>query len=347
MNAEEGLKIVPMTAAYYYLLNPRDWTFKFFIEGNNLRAELDRNYVATLLRNAACSCGFGAKGRRGLMGRDGSDGDQGPAEKFWLADIETNDLTFEADVPAPLDTPISIRLIQNNQEFAEIIYGLDGSVAITEHDGFENGITSTAIVLDGEKLSGVITATKPWEGSWYVKARQVGPIGWAGEDGETFIEIAEEASPHIRSNKMITDLRNNAYDIFFTTNYSIDDLPSPHLRPHSIDLTSYESGWRLLTWAKYGALEPTIAQGKSIRTWEFDSKTIDKTDLALPDWTPDPSCLKPDADNIVPESVEFGWWSDESGIGEIIKQPEELLPEKCCQEDFFFCPLLGPCPPSE
>jgi len=199
--------------------------------------------------------------------------------------------------------------------------------------------------LSDDVLTGSIEAENDWVGIWRVKARQTGPDGRVGSDGESFVGIVEELVNNVESNQTITGLRNNGYSIHFTTNYDIGDLPVPHLRPHNLNTLSYENQWRLLTWAQYSAVEPTVSQSKSIWKWQFGQSEYDISELLLPNWIPDSTCMKPNYEDFKPNRVDFEWWDNDSGIGNIIKQ-DAVMPHRCCQEDFFFCPNLSPCPPS-
>ncbi len=328
---------------YYYLFKAYvGRLFLFTVEGQNVRIELNRAALGHILKNSACQ---GATGKGGIQGLVGDNGISGSNETTYTPQIDGYQLSIAVPIQTPLTTEVSFRLL-NGDRFIEIWYDVgSGTSSIIQST---ETITSHTISIDDGEFTATINIDGDWGDGWTAKIRQRGPFGRDGVNGDSFITISETDLYAFKATEFIASLRGAVDGSLFYIRQSVDELPTAHLRPGSQSVqvgcdvafnTSETSAGDPSTL--FGAVEPSIDSSKGIRRWVFDSQTlaaINLTDLDLPTWIPDPSCFR--------AGVDFNWWQQFDGtVNEVDPGVIETEPleEKCCQEDFFFCPNIGPC----
>ena len=322
-----SFKIYQNQDAYYYLLLPQGRMFKFSSENNDVRVELDRSVLTNLLQYAACP---GAVGARGLDGDNGEDGAPGPIEKLLRVVVDGATLSFNASVDVVIDTAISIRLLYDRVQKIEIWYDIGSKQhqIVSNNSGYT--LEGVSINYDGT-LSVSIRSSDSWGIGWTAKARQRGPDGRGGIDGNPFIVVSSIVA-ELTSRGALISLRNVG-DNLRTMNRGIDpeNLPIAHLRPYQSSGLCNEMTFAT-TSDKYAAVAPSLDYSKPIWRWALDAPGHDFGALNTPVWTPDPSCGS---------GAVFNWWDGLNERPNIVEAAH--IPEKCCQEDFFFCPSLGSC----
>lgn len=320
--------------AYYYLLKPSGRMFLPSVEGNSVRLELNRAAATNLLMGSGCP---GLTGVDGLRGQVGETGLPGPKEPVWTPKISGTTLTVTARVPTPLDTEISLRLY-NGTEFIEIWYKDGESTVIST----TRELVSYDLSIDGEDFSATVVSATPWGTGWTAKARQRGPKGPSGDDGISYIVINESALYGVVSTECVVSLRKAGDANMFYVRQGLSDLAVAHIRPYGgvqvdtcnvmVSTVQAASG---TTNDKFVAAEPAIDSNKQLRRWEFSPKDYEVISLKLPEWIPDPSCIN---------GVDYEWYEQFYHTADQVpvdfnRAPN--LPERCCQEDFYFCPNLN------
>ncbi|MDP6585053.1 MAG: hypothetical protein QF535_10370, partial [Anaerolineales bacterium] len=330
-------KLIDNEDAYYYMLQSSTGRlFLFTVEGQNVRIELNRNVLSNLFLSTACP---GTKGTQGVAGADGDDGLAGPNESVYTPQVDGAELSITVEVATPLDTEVSFRLF-NGTKFIEIWYDIASETSTIKQSS--ETILSHVLSIEDGMFSAVVVIDDDWGDGWTAKVRQRGPTGRDGDDGEPFIEITENSLYALKATEFIASISNSNANLSYIRQ-TVADLPAAHLRPHNFTqasceivtlVSSDESGPSIII----GAVEPSIDSNKLIRRWVFEPVTIALSDPDLPVWVPDPSCVT---------RVEFNWWEQFEDTDDEcpVKFVEaDALAEKCCQEDFFFCPNIGPCP---
>lgn len=318
--------------AYWLYLKSQFNDFIFNINNNAINIEINRNKIVDRLLRSACQ---GKKGLKGEKGSEGEPGIAGSLEDIISVSIDNNILEFESQVSTEIDTAISIRLIQDNINLVEILYDFESdNIVYNVSNLFGKNIdVDNSIVKLDELLYVKIILDSNWEGEWIAKARQRGPKGRKGIDGDPFIKIKNFAykDPNLRSTSVISTIRNVGYSLISSTNNNITDWPISKLRAHQDSINDFEhvSDVNDIIMA---SVRPSTSN-KSIFRWVFDKELPAVNELDLPTWVPDPSCYTGD------QVYSFRWMDNiESNECELkIKVPSQI-PNKCCQEDFFFCP---------
>ncbi len=333
---------------YWWFLRSRDGRMRFSVEGDDcLRAEVNRPYVLNQISMDPCE---GNKGLVGNRGEEGAPGIPGPLEPFLSVQVNGNLLTFEAKVEVPLETPISIRFFQEGAQLLEIKHNIfTGENTFISEDSFDGFLdaNNTEVSFEAGTLAVSAALNTEWGSGWQAKARQEGPKGRPGEDGDPFIGLTDFtiADPAMRSNYAVGTMRNEDRNLFIAIDRAIINFPVDSLIRHPSSSIEYESDFTenvLNKLVRFGAAQPTLSNSKSIWRWEFEPIFPEQDELDLPDWTPDPSCLRE-------ITVKMKWWEEvDEETFEVCEQPKitiaDPIPKKCCQEDFFFCPNIGDCP---
>jgi len=329
-----NFKLIDAPLSYYYMIDTGSPSVILTnVENNNIRMEINRHALATLLQCSVCP---GGKGKKGLDGRAGVDGLPGPKEIDFIVDVKSNVLSISAPVQTPLDTNISLRLFKNGEKKSEIY--------VEPNSGDWEVISSDIEINDDSKIAhhnGILEATiytsDEWGDGWFARARQIGPKGRDGVNGDNFISLQESDLYGLKSVEAIVSLRRSKDRNLFYVKQSIGDMPVSSLRPHSsrsgdtareIDLTGRHN-------SKFVAVEPAIDNNKKLNRWEMSAELGTQAPVSLPEWVPNCSCT---ADVFYDWSSQFEGTTNEVPI-EFENQPS--LPVKCCQEDFYFCPNLG------
>lgn len=316
-----SFKLYPNDSAYFYLLRCANRLFEFAVEGADLRIELNRNVTANLLLSAACS---GPRGLPGPIGDSGDDGDPGPSETLLVPDIAESTISIRTILLTPLETDISVRLYRRTgSDNIELHYNLQtGNTTVV---AATRQISTQISVVDGY-IDFTAVSSAPWESDWLIKIRQRGPDGWSGTDGINFIGIASANVYALRASNVIAGLRNSGENLYFIRE-DIGNIAASRLRPCGDDLCGpiYSDNDILVSTG------PGLDNNKSLLRWQWEGrKNTTNTDLNLPVWSPDPSCVN---------WGSFEWWkSTDCSADFVVADP---LPTQCCQEDFFFCPNLS------
>ena len=311
-----NFKIFNNTNVYYYLLNSSGKAFAINIESSDIRIELNRAALAYALMRFICP---GGKGLVGPTGINGTDGLPGAMEHSFIPQIDGNKLSLAIKVEAPIDTLISFRLYKSNY-YVEILYNI-----FTKQ--WEINTSSQHILLEYSSITyvdgifnAVITTEENWGDGWLAKIRQVGPDGWVGNDGNSFIEINKYDIYGPTIQQYIATLRNINDDLYYVSE-KLGDGPTARLRPTASGIyTSIDT---------VAAVEPSVDSNKGIRKWVF-SATITSNNIDLPIWVPNPACV----------DVDFPWYQSVNNLATTFVESEHLK-RQCCQEEFFFCPNLG------
>lgn len=313
-----GPKLISSPNAYWYLLNSPH-TLNVNVNGDVIDIDIDTNKIIKQLhRTTYC---HGQKGKTGAVGSQGEDGTPAPSEEYLIPIIKEQVMIIETEVLTPLDTPISTRIYYEFQLKAEIRYDLNNVVSFNYYNQSE--------ILDEDKTTviftnGVLKAElykkdgKNWEKNWKYKARQVGPTGSPGIDGNKFLQAIDNnvADTSIRNDRSVRIIRKNGRDdIIYIIAAMGEVTPVAHLRINN-DVSFIQIPQTLRNeeaneyWA---AVEPT-ADAKNICRWRLLSDNIKADDLTLPEWTP----LKVNG---------YGGWTGTELVNDV----------PCCQENLFIC----------
>lgn len=309
---------------------------------HQLRVEIDKGRLyQKLVRN----CCVGPKGSQGEKGDRGTDGTPAALEEFQLpSSVEDNIFSWNTIVNTPIDTPISLRIFRQDDIIVEVVFPLDGTspMILINDENIEIEVSSADVDFSptSNRFSGSLTVIAGGDDidSWRFKARQKGPKGAAGSSGKAFLEVIEQIldDPSIRSTEAIISMRKASNgDIIFLTNTLFDEIPVSNLS--AIDGDSILD---ILT-DKFTSVQATIREAKSIGFFQFAPAEFVPPILDIPLWTPTADCVQARRWS----QYRFDWYdrSDPTYLFSITPTPKP--PEKCCQEDFFFCPNVGdnPC----
>lgn len=319
---------------YFYYFNSSDDLIKFIPEGvDKLRIEVDKS---VLYNKIARFCCIGPKGLKGDKGEAGRDGLPAAKEKKLSPTISTDNIvTFKATVETPIDTPISVRFFNSDdEELIEILIQLEGDYIVNVSD-IDIEETSLDITYGNNVVKGSIKFLSDIPNGLYYKARQQGPKGKKGKDGTGFIELVEQiyGDSFVQSTEAIVAIRKSGVSNNIT--FTKKTLFPKNVVASLTGVTSLPIG--KLTEAEYLGLQVTTDDCKDIGIYKFNEPKLDIPDLNLPSWTPACNCTDVFRYNI----QRFDWQlSVAGGIPFNIIQ-EGPPPEDCCQEDFYFCPNLG------
>jgi hypothetical protein len=335
---------------YFFYFQSSDGLIKFQPEENSvLRMEIDRQRLYALLIRKCC---IGPKGIQGPQGKKGLDGKKAANEVFRVPIIDGGILSLTVKVATPIDTPISLRIFnQNKTQVAEFLVHLDGSdLEFALVEGLTIEETGLSVVYD--RTTAMLSASIPFVTTadmslWRYKARQRGKTGMAGEDGKDYLEVVDRLIEDnaIESTSALVSLRRAGTtdlralsadmhtDICVSKISAIEGsmLPAEHLS------------------AMYVASEITTRDCKSLGRFDMKKVFTDEVDafeipkLDLPSWIPPHGCGQRGRWN----NYRYNWWdylgADLKYIFKITPTPKP--PEKCCDQEFWFCPNVGdnPC----
>lgn len=333
---------------YYFYFNSSDDLIKFKPEGSSiLRIEVDEaRLYQRLLRN----CCIGPKGMAGERGDPGKDGKPAALEVFKTPNKAVNGLIeLTTTVNSPTTTPISLRLYNAAKkqmaeflvdiESGQLTYVLDETVDIEE----------TATIISYDKSTFVLTASIHFLNQdiskWSYKARQKGNVGADGDDGNPFLEIVNELlpDPTLHSTKAIVSLRKSgATNVVYLDKEVFEKVTVSRLSATAGALPPKD-----IVKAKFVAAEVTVRNSKDIGYFDLEKRLGEATDsipipeLDLPAWVPQPGCGQRNRWS----AFRFNWWdvADAPYMFRIV--PTNRPPERCCEQDFFWCPNVGdqPC----
>jgi len=329
---------------YFYFFYSSDDLIRFYPESQNkLRLEIDR---ARLTAKLAKKCCVGPKGKVGIQGRSGHDG-KVAANEIFHAPISTkeNIFKFETFVSTPIDTAMSLRIFdENNEQLIEFLIPMDsGDIEIVEVDNSpEVEISSLSLEFDvsSNKLSGAIKFTSNIENidKWRYKARQRGSKGDVGVDGLDFFEIIDQNfdDPLLRASEAIVSLRKpeTSDNVLFIKRRLFDEVCSFNLLPSNILPRGK------IEQSSFVAVRVISKQCKDICKYKFIPNEFVVPPLDLPSWTPTPDCCDAGHYNI----SKFNWFDKVNPRYMFRIMTASRPPEECCQEPFFWCPNVGDVP---
>lgn len=331
---------------YFFYFQSSDGLIKFIPEAEStLRVEIDRARLYALLIKKCC---IGPKGKTGPQGAKGTNGKAAANETFKAPKLENeNTLVISTTVNSPIDTPISLRIFNEDKTIvAEFLAYLDGTSEFALIDGLEIEESSLELSYNKEKklLSARITFTT-YSGDlslWRYKARQRGPTGDDGLDGKDYLEIIDTVleDNSLESKTAVVGMRKSGTsDLRFlsadiNTDICVSKISASENAP--LKLEEYVS-------QKYLASEITTRDCKNIGFFNlakaFDLEKIDIPNLEMPSWLPPSGCGQKTRFN----NFKYNWWDYlEEDLRYMFKiVPTVKPPEKCCEQEFWYCPSSG------
>jgi len=294
-----GLKLSTNTKASFYYLYSSDHTAKFRYEEmlgeRHVRIEVNNASLSKKFYEFKCS---GVKGQKGDRGEKGITGIPAAREKIYKLDIDQSGaVSVEVSVSTPIDTPVSLRLIKNQEQIGEFLVHSDGEVTYSFVEGYslkEGSIYD--IYLANDILHGHFEIAGDLTGSWSFKARQVGPSGSVGPDGKWFLEAdnVEITDDNLRSNQAVYEIMTSDIDIAYTRDsvsnklcavgFTADD---PAFHKFQIDPASWPNPTNstLMLAVKYGS-----DSCKDLVRWKYNRPALSVPEINMPQWTPTNCC---------------------------------------------------------
>ncbi len=329
---------------YYFYFHSSDDLIKFKPEGQSrLRIEVDE---ARLYQRLLKQCCVGPKGRTGEQGDPGKNGKAAAKEIFRTPNSVVGGLIeIATTVASPIDTPISLRLFDAAKkqvaEFlvsianSELQFVLDEAIDIEEtgldvsYDEATSAFTAKIKVLNADVSK------------WSYKIRQKGATGEDGEDGNPFLEVINELlpDPSLHSTSAIVSVRKSGQNNVVYLEKAVFE----RITVSRLSATAGALPPRDILKAKFVAAEVTTRNSKDIGYFDLESRLgeVELPALDLPSWTPQPGCGQRNRWS----AFRFNWWdfADATYMFKVI--PTNRPPEKCCEQDFFWCPNVGdqPC----
>jgi len=356
-------KIYPATSAYWYYLRSNNNTISFTPESENeLRLEVNKSWLLALLSRMVCP---GPRGERGVQGIPGNPGRPARNEPVHIPAVVGKIMEIDAGVVSTLDTPISIRVYKNESTnpVLTIFVPLDGSDFTIEQIDYEIEIDeqATSLLFDEEtsRVIGSIVSVNDWgEAEWEYKAWQIGRKGPRGFDGRNFLEVIPKdfEDESLRSKEAVVSMRQGGIrgDLFFQT--------ATLFEKNTVSRLSFSNVCREGATFRdicLAAVQMTTASAKDIGRFCFNPDDEEYKSVTLPAWTPVEACWRQRHWTI----SQFKWtdltqvdrndviWqvankreSEDPSYPWPLDQPKPPG-ERCCQEDFFFCPNVNdqPC----
>jgi hypothetical protein len=285
------LKIADNSRSSFYYFYSADSTIKFKMEEHlgekKLRAEVEQGTLARKFREIKCQ---GPKGERGDKGDQGTPGIPAPNEPTYRYNMPSSGLVdISAHVSTPIDTPVSFRLIRNQTQIAEIWVYEDGevSVAFVDNYSFKDGTTYN-IYVENNILYATFELDGDLSGVWVYKARQIGPRGRDGFDGNWFLYVTETEIPDdLIATDAVFEISRSGSDIAYSTSSAGNNICAHGLIPADPRNFKFRLGTTLLLAAKY-----MVPNCRNIVRWEYTKPEIEIPDLDMPNWTPTECCPK-------------------------------------------------------
>jgi hypothetical protein len=330
---------------YFYFFYSSDDLIKFIPEGpSRLRIEVDSARLYQKLIRNPC---IGPKGKQGTKGLKGRTGQAAAAEVFQSPDFGTdNTISINTSVASPIDTPISLRLFDSDESpMVEFVVPLNPTEPVEIIIDDETvSVVETNLDIQYDSIEETLTASIGFNNNvdgWIYKARQRGPDGDTGADGNPFLEIVPELlpDPTVHSTNAIVSLRKTGEDsVAYLDREIFESIVVSKLSATAGALPPAE-----LLKAHYVSAEITTRSNKDIGRFDiapyFEDSDIPALDM--PSWTPPAGCGSRNRWS----AFRYNWWdfTDIEYAFRIV--PTKLPPEKCCEQDFFWCPNVGdePC----
>ena len=330
------------TNPYYFYFHSSDDLIKFIPEGQSqLRIEVDDRRLYQRLSKQCC---VGPVGRTGEDGDRGKAGKPAAAEKFKTPKVTNGLVQIETTVAAPIDTPLSLRLFDAaKKQVAEFLYYLNGEVQFTLEGMLDIEESSLDITYDDatSAFAASIKVLNQDPSKWSYKVRQKGATGAAGVDGNPFIEIVDDLlpDPTLNSTRGIVSIRKSSgNNVVFLEKDVFEKVTVSRLSAVAGALPAND-----ILKATLVAAEVTTRDSKDVGYFDIAKRLVDVDlpTLDLPTWSPQPGCGQRNRWS----AFRFNWWdyADASYMFKIV--PTSRPPEKCCEQDFFWCPNVGdePC----
>jgi hypothetical protein len=353
------LKIYPHIHGYYYLFQSSNHTVTFEPESSNdLRMEISRSRLLSLLSQLKCP---GAQGATGDRGDTGIDGEAGTAELRYSAIISNRILSISVPVDNSLGTPISLRIFANNSNIPTTTIKIIGSEFVVLQSAIEIDLDYTFFDYSDGQLVGQITSPNWGAINWYYKALQMGRKGVVGADGSGFLNITSDAidDADLRSNTAIILIREG--DGADVINYLSAELYKTNC-VSKVSVNHLCSTTTISLTDSYAALQMSADKCKNIARFIMEPIVADMPGLVFSEWTPTGTCLR--QRHLAATKLS---WMDFTRVGSDMKPwhkanediagdpgyPWSIVEDSdpgqlCCQEDFFFCSnvndVTGACP---
>lgn len=290
-NKFNGLKILDNAKASFYYVYSSDKTIKLKSEEHlgehRLRVEVDQSVLARKFREFRCQGPRGERGDKGEQGITGIPAANEPIHKL----IDENGLVeIEVEVATPIDTPVSLRLLRNQQQIGEFLVYQDGEVAMAFLDEYslKEG-TTYDVYVNNNILYATFELEGDLSGTWTYKARQTGPKGDGGDDGNWFLAIEETeiSDDNLVSNDAIYEISKSGNDIGYSISTVNDNVCATGVIPADPGFFKL----RLAT-TKFLAAKYMVPNCRDLVRWEYEKPIIVVPELDVPQWTPTECCPK-------------------------------------------------------
>lgn len=334
---------------YFFYFQSSDGLIKFIPEAEStLRVEIDRAKLYAMLIKKCC---IGPKGKTGPQGFVGPAGKPAANEVFRVPRLE-NETTFviSTTVASPLDpneSPISLRLFNEEKTLVAdfLVFG-NGTSEIALIDGItinEDTFNISYNPITKLLVANITLLTFTGDLSlWRYKARQSGPKGASGVDGKNYLEVVNTIleDNSLEADTAIVSLRKSGTsDLKYLTSEINADICVSRIS------ASENSPLKTKDYInqKYLAAEITTRDCKNIGVFNlakaFDLEEIKVPELELPSWVPPSGCGQKTRFN----NFKYNWWDYlEEDIRYMFKiVPTVKPPEKCCEQEFWYCPSAG------
>ena len=300
------LKIYPHTAGYYYLFQSSNHTIIFEPESaNDLRIEVSRPRLLSLLSQLKCP---GDRGVAGIQGVTGIAGTPGQPEVKYAATMDGIALIIDATATSTIDTPISLRIFKNNSTKSSLTilqpinddhFIVVYSDVVLSADSFLNydRVTSN---LSGRLIS------DGWAGNnWYYKANETGRKGPQGVNGSGFFEIVENnfVDDTVEAIKAVVSLRYSGLKssvYYFADTLFLNNCVSKLALLHACVTTNITAVSKISDLS-LAAVQSTTNICKNIARFQFIEKQLIAPTLEFVEWTPIEACWTQHMAN------QFGW----------------------------------------
>ena len=287
-----GLKILDNAKANFYYIYSSDKTIKFRQEEHlgeqKFRIEVDQAALAKKFREFRCQ---GPKGEQGNKGEQGTAGIPAANEPTHRLDIDGSGLIeIEVEVATPIDSPVSLRLFRNQQQIGEFLIYQDGEVAMAflEEYSLKEGTTYN-IYIEDNILYATFELDGDLTGTWTYKARQTGPKGNDGDDGNWFLAVEETeiSDENLVSNDAIYEISKSGNDIGYSISTVNDNVCATGIIPTDPGFFKLRLDTTRFLSAKY-----MVPNCRDLVRWEYERPDIAIPDIDLPQWTPTECCPK-------------------------------------------------------
>ena len=358
-------KIAPALDSYWYYLTSHNRTVSFSAESpHDLRLEINRSMLTTLLSRYICA---GSRGKQGVKGKTGKSGIPGPPELIQRAEVSGLTMPIDFPVISDIDTNISLRIYKDGiGPVIELLVPFNGSgVTVRNNTGLQIiDLPNTSLVHSSEtgRITGVISVIEAWPtATWTVRVGQIGKTGPRGVTGKRFFDIRtlNTTDESIMADRALVSLRHGAGTLYYYIDQIIDKHCVEKLNIKA-DLCSITSTGQLYDLT-FLAVKQVAEVCKDTTVFNF-SRYLDEPDhlhpdlfncptALFPDWTPMEACIRQrhwsssqflwTPLTAVP-AADVSWPAPDSRKPRDPRYPWGIATptppgERCCQDDFFYC----------